>query len=446
MQRLAPLVLTSLIAAISPLCIGVHHAEARQQNAAGADRLSDADLEELLAPVALYPDPLLANVLTAACYPDELAQAAKGGDSSKWEPSVQAIAKIPEALKMMTDYPEWTQALGEAFILQSADVMRAVQNLRARAYDNGALQTSGQMVVQQEGDVIIIEPAQPDIIYVPSYEPDIVYVDHHHDEVAAGLIGFGVGITAGLIIANNVDCDWWGGGCCYGCGHGHWHGHGDVDIDIDIKDNTINNIRNNGNKWKANQNKISDNMRNGRGDALNNYRGVGSGRGNNARVPGRKAGANPIASRPAPRPGQTPANRARATPNQGTPNRAATNRTPTKPTAQPMNRPSNMQRPATPKAKPSIPPASKRPPAARPTSGSNRAGATPPGGNRAGGAPQPQRRSAYQNGGNRQSAQRGASSRGSRSSVSRGGGGSRGGGSRGGGSRGGGGRGGGGRR
>jgi len=406
MRQFTHLVLIGACIALGAPGVAVSSAQARQQNPGAADRLSDADLEELLAPIALYPDPLLANVLAACCYPDEVAQAARGGDPAGWEPSVQAVAKVPDALKMLTDYPDWTKAVGEAFILQSPDVMRAVQSLRARAYANGALQTSEQMVVQQQGDVIIIEPAQPEIIYVPSYNPSVVYVDHHDDAAAAGLIGFGLGITAGLIIGNNMDCDWHGGGCCYGCGWGHW-GHGDVDIDIDVNNNTINNIKNNGNKWKANNTKISNDLRNGQATALNNYKGVGSAnRATNARVPGRTAGSAPIASRPAPSASQAAAAH----------NRAVPTRTPAKPAAQPMNRPDSMNRAQAPKAKPSIPPASQRPPAARPT-GANRS---------AGGAPQAQRPSAYSGGSQRQSAQRGASSRGSRSSgggASRGGGG-----------------------
>lgn len=384
--------------------------------AVAATGIPPADLEELLAPIALYPDPLLANVLTAACYPEELAQAASGqGNSADWEPSVQAIAKIPDALKLLTDYPDWTRALGEAFILQSKDVMAAVQRLRARAYASGALESTEQQVVHAQQDTIIIQPAQPDVIYVPTYQPSVVYVDDDDDEVVAGVIGFGLGITAGLIIANNVDCDWHGGGCCYGCG---W-GHGDVDIDINrgdinIDNSQINNIKNNGNQWKPNQNKLGSDIKAGRPTSLNNYRGVSSGRATNATVPNRAAGAKPIAGRSAPKPSQTTRSRQQAAQQTG----AAT-----RPSAQPVNRPSGMQRQSTtPAAQPSIPPASQRPPAARPASGFD--GARP--------APTGSRPSAFSNSGNTErSASRGASSRGSRSAgSSRGGGGGRGGGRR----------------
>jgi len=413
-------------------------ARALQQNPGAADRLSDADLEELLAPIALYPDPLLANVLTAACYPDELAAAAKAGgndsriDAADWEPSVKAVAKIPDALAMLTDYPDWTTAIGEAFILQSQDVMSAVQRLRARAYANGALESTEQQVVSTQGDTIIIQPAQPEIIYVPTYEPSQVYVEHYDsgDVVAAGVIGFGLGVATGAIIANNVDCDWWGGGCCYGCGwgyHGDYNGGHNTKIKIDTGGGDINigntggdrvnNIRNDGNKWQPNNAKISNSMREGRPTSLNNYKGAGSGRGNpDARVPKRAAGSRPVAERPAPRPSTV--NRA-AAPSRG--GAAA----PQRPAAQPTQRPASMDRPAAPKTKPSIPPASSRPPAARSSggTGTRSPSASRPSSDR----PSASRPSAYNSSGGSKAASRGASSRGS-AGMSRSGGGSRGGG------------------
>jgi hypothetical protein len=390
-------------------------AVAAPQNPGAADRLSAADLEELLAPIALYPDPLLANVLAASCYPEELAQAARATgaviDSAPWEPSVKAVAKIPDALSMLTQYPDWTTALGEAFILQSQDVMAAVQRLRARAYANGSLKTTPEQLVQTQGDTIIIEPAQPQVIYVPSYQPSVVYVDDPGDEIAAGVIGFGLGITAGLIIANNIDCDWHFGGCCYGCGWGSWGRHGDVDININNNNNiNINNIKNNGNQWKANSNKLSPNLRSGQPRALNAYQGVGSGRAQpqGARVPNRQAGAQPIADRAAPRPSQV--NRSAGRPGQSA--------SPQRPQAQPVQRPAGMDRPSAPKAKPSIPPTAKKSPSS--PSQQNRAApgssaSRPP-------ARQQSRPSAYGGGGSStKAASRGSASRGG----SRGGGGRR---------------------
>ena len=159
-------------------------AQAPDQEPAAADvpaaLLSQADLEEMLGPIALYPDTLLANVLAAAVYPDELVAAhtyIKGGgapatiDQQPWEAPVQSIAKVPEALNFLVDNIEWTTAIGEAYIAQSQDVMAAVQSLRAKAKAGGALQTSEQMAVVESGSNIIIEPSQPDVIYVPQYDP-----------------------------------------------------------------------------------------------------------------------------------------------------------------------------------------------------------------------------------------------------------------------------------
>jgi len=280
-----------------------------------ADLLSAADFEELLAPIALYPNPLLANVLAASVYLSELAEAAGASgnaaiiDAAPWEPSVKAIAKILDALTMLTRYPKWTAAVGEAFIPQSQDAMAAVQRLRARACANGAPQTTQQQVMQAQGDTIIIMPGQPDIIYVPTYQPSIVYVDNSSYEVAAGVIGFGVGIAAGIIIGNKMDCDWHGGGCGNGCGFGHWGGHGNVDVDIDIGDitinqNNINNIKNNGNKWKANNDKMATSLRNSTSQAVSAYKGIGTARPSSVRVPNATSNARLIADRPAPRSSQ----------------------------------------------------------------------------------------------------------------------------------------------
>lgn len=321
--------------------------------AVAADGLSGADLEELLAPIALYPDPLLANVLAASCYPDELSQASRGsGNASDWEPSVQAVAKIPDALKMLTSHPEWTKAVGEAFILQSPDLMAAVQRLRARAYANGALKTTQQQIVIPQNDTIIIQPAQPEVIYVPSYQPSVVYVDNQDDNAAAGVIGFGLGITAGLIIANNVDCDWGHGGCCYGCGWGH--GHGDVDININnnqFNNNQINNINNNGNSWKPNQTKLGNDIRSGNATSLNSYKGIGTGQWTGAAVPNRSTNAVPIARTAAPRPSQTAATRS---------NGYGAASAPVRPQGQSTYRPESMNRPPAQRAMPSVPPTSQR--------------------------------------------------------------------------------------
>jgi uncharacterized membrane protein YgcG len=378
-----------------------------QQAADESALLSDADLDEMLAPIALYPDRLLANVLTAACYPDELTDAARiAGDvdaieASGFEPSVKAVAQIPDAMDMLTQYPDWTAAIGQAFILQSQAVMASVQRLRQQAYDSGALRTTDQQIVVPEGDTIIIEPAEPEIIYVPTYDPQVVYVDDSSDEVAAGLIGFGLGVAAGAIIANNVDCDWYGGGCCWGCGRGRW-GHADVDIDVDRNVN-IDSNRVRGEAWRPNTGKLDRGLRNGRPNELGRYRGVSAGRAGAGRVPGRVGEPGRVGREPG-RVGREPGRAGRAP--------AA------RPNAVPKSRPKGMQRSGAPRAKPSIPP-TRRPPSA-----GSRGGSRSPGHSAGRSHRSPSSPSAYHSGrGHNRAASRGASSRGrSHGGHSRGGG------------------------
>ena len=124
------------------LTIPLSRAFAQSPQVPVQDTLSPEDLEELLGPIALYPDTLLANVMASCCYPDELAKASayvKGGGASEkiaeqgWEPSVQAVAKVPDALKVLAESPDWTAAIGQAYMVQSKDVMAAIQSLRGKA-------------------------------------------------------------------------------------------------------------------------------------------------------------------------------------------------------------------------------------------------------------------------------------------------------------------------
>lgn len=228
--------------------------------------LTAAELEEMLGPIALYPDELLANVLAASVYPDEVAEAANfmkspGAkdkiDSRDWEPPVKAIAKVPDVLQMMAEFQDWTTALGQAYLTQAQDVMATIQTLRKKANANGSLISSEQQTVVVQQDTIYIQAADPEIIYVPSYEPAVVYVaDPYDNAVAAGIIGFGMGVAVGAIWAD-LDCDWH-----HGC-----VGWGDVDVDIDRNFNGDINIGNdvnigNGNRvgnqggaWAPNRNK-----------------------------------------------------------------------------------------------------------------------------------------------------------------------------------------------
>jgi hypothetical protein len=284
--------------------------------------LSGPDLQELVSPVALYPDTLLANVLAASVFPEEIVEARKfvasGGkvdenSPQSWDPAVKSVAEFPAALTLLADSIEWTTALGQAYLAQSADMLKAVQALRAKAWDNGALRSTPQQTVITEGQTIIIEPAQPQIIYVPQYNPSVVYVDRHDDAVVAGLIGFGLGITVGLIFAD-LNCNWYGGyvHCGWGGWHGGWHGGNDVNININNNTNNNINIGNNignnigsnnrpytpGEKWKPDPNRARPSATS---NAIENYKGVGAANGlSKAKVPGRTPGTQPLAATPTP--------------------------------------------------------------------------------------------------------------------------------------------------
>jgi len=184
------------------------------------------ELDQMLAPIALYPDSLLVQVLMAATYPLEVVQAARwvGAnpnlraddmanvlDKKIWDPSVKSLVNFPSILTMMNDKLEWTQDIGDAFLGQKEQVMDTVQDLRAKAYNLGNLATTYEQVVVVEEDTIVIEPASPQIIYVPVYNPTVVYGPwwypayppyYYHPPgyavTRAGVVSFGVGLTAGV--------------------------------------------------------------------------------------------------------------------------------------------------------------------------------------------------------------------------------------------------------
>ncbi len=157
---------------------------------AGGPAYSQDELDQLLAPIALYPDQLLTQILIAATYPLEVVEAARfvqqnpdlQGDaldealgSKSWDPSVQSLAAYPQALAMMNDNLEWTQRLGDAFLADQARVMDTVQSLRQKAQAAGNLQSTSQLSVMAQGDDIVIDTPQPDSVYVPIYNPLLIY-------------------------------------------------------------------------------------------------------------------------------------------------------------------------------------------------------------------------------------------------------------------------------
>jgi hypothetical protein len=217
---------------------------------------SKEQLDQLLAPVALYPDSLLTQLLMAATYPAQVAEAVtwsaahpndKGdaavtkAESQGWEPSVTSLVAFPQVLATMGQKPEWVQDLGDAFLAQPQDTMDAVQRLRKAAQAAGTLKTTEQQKVVMQNPtpqqtVIVIEPAQPQVVYVPTYNPTVVYGPWPYPSYPPYYIppppGYyfgnalltGMAFGAGLAITNSL----WGG---Y-----NW-GRGDVDINVNRYNN-----------------------------------------------------------------------------------------------------------------------------------------------------------------------------------------------------------------
>ncbi|MDO9109189.1 MAG: DUF3300 domain-containing protein [Desulfatirhabdiaceae bacterium] len=183
------------------------------------------ELDQMLAPIALYPDSLLIQVLMAATYPLEVVQAArwvernpnlKGEklaialDQKYWDPSVKSLVNFPSVLAMMNDKLDWTQDLGDAFLGQKDQVMASIQNLRLRAQAQGTLQTTNEQVVVVQEKTIVIESVSPQFVYVPAYNPTIVYGTWWYPAyppyyyyppgyavASASIVSFGVGVAVG---------------------------------------------------------------------------------------------------------------------------------------------------------------------------------------------------------------------------------------------------------
>jgi hypothetical protein len=209
-------------------------------------QLSPEQLDSLLAPIALYPDPLLGQILAASVYPLEIVEAyrwlqqhskLKGSpltDAAReqdWDPSIQAMVVFPSVLKMMNDSLEWTTNLGDAFLAQQLDVMDAIQRMRSRAMDAGQLTNSPQQKVVTMDNSIEIQPADPQVVSVPVYTPAVIWGSPGYypyppvyypfgaaSIVAAGAVSFAAGVALGA--AFNGCCGW--GGWGWGCG---WSSH-----------------------------------------------------------------------------------------------------------------------------------------------------------------------------------------------------------------------------
>ena len=237
-------------------------AAAPQASPAGqaAAKIPPEQLDSLVAPIALYPDPLLAQVLAASTYPLEIVQLqqwltkhkdlkdkalADAVQKENWDPSIQNMAALPDAVKLLSDNIKWTSELGNAFLAQQSDVMDAVQRMRAKAKDKGNLKSNEQMKVEtkvvESKQVIVVEQANPQVVYVPSYNPTVVYgppppayayppPPSWGYYAATAAVSFGVGVMMGAF--------WSGGGWGYNCG---WHG-GNNDITINNNNNFNRNV------------------------------------------------------------------------------------------------------------------------------------------------------------------------------------------------------------
>ncbi len=181
------------------------------------------DLDQLFAPIALYPDALIALILPASTAPSDVTLAARyleaHGDPAQlddqpWDASVKALAHYPDVVKWMDANLEWTQAVGTAFLQQPADVMKSIQQLRARARAAGTLIDTPQQDVVMEDDNICIVPAQPEVIYVPQYDSDAVYLE------GGPPLAFGPGCQVGAWLG--YECDWVGFGIRVGVWHPGW--------------------------------------------------------------------------------------------------------------------------------------------------------------------------------------------------------------------------------
>ena len=266
MKQLLSILLTTLLSTV-----GIA-AEAPPKSASAPARFSSSQLEQLVAPIALYPDSLTIQILVAATYPLEIVEAdrwrsknpaPKGAELDKaleaqsWDPSVESLTHFPDLLKRMADNLDWTKDLGDAFLEQKDDVLDTVQRMRVKAMEAGTLKSTEQQVVTKEvvkeKTIIKIEPAKPEVVYVPTYAPSAVYGPTYSTPTpyyppmntyppgyvpTTNLLSFGVGMAVGAAV--------WGGGCdwddhhvynnYYG-GGGGGGGHNNVNVNVDNSKN-----------------------------------------------------------------------------------------------------------------------------------------------------------------------------------------------------------------
>jgi len=237
--------------------------------ASGEQLLKPEELEALVAPIALYPDTLLAQILMASTYPLEVVQAERWANENKnlkddqlkaavdkqaWDETVKALVATPDVLKMMSSKLDWTEKLGDAVLAQQPDVMDAIQRLRSKAQANNKLSSTKEQKVsvkqEQNKQVIVIEPTNPDTIYVPYYDPKVVYGGWSYPSYPPYYFGYpgyipGAVIGAGLAFGAGYALGRWATGGNYWGGNVNW-GNNNININRPV------NINNVGNNWQHN--------------------------------------------------------------------------------------------------------------------------------------------------------------------------------------------------
>jgi len=216
-------------------------------------RLTPQQLQDLVAPIALYPDALVAQILAASAYPTQIVEAerflqenpnlkdaALGAEVDKqdWDPSVKALTQFPSVLANLDKNLSWTSTLGDANLNQPADVMDAIQFMRKKAQEAGNLKTTTQQTVTTQGSTVVIEPATPEVVYVPDYDPELIYGYpvplwpgfYPWWGVYRPYISFGIGFPIGPFFVfgwgwHAWGCDWFHRGLVYGGGPYMFHSH-----------------------------------------------------------------------------------------------------------------------------------------------------------------------------------------------------------------------------
>ena len=273
--------------------------QSQEQEPPASELFSADQLDNLLAPIALYPDPLLAQVLPASTFVDQIDEASRwlranndpnGIDEQAWDVSVKSVAHYPSVLYIMSSKIDWTTSLGQAYVNQSTDVMTSIQRLRAMAHAAGNLETNPQQQVITQGDYIQIDPMQPQYIYVPVYDPYAVYYQGGYGfggGFGGNLISFGSGFAIGAWL--NYDFDWGGRRVFYhgwGGGEGGWIGRSRPNVRINNA-YVNNSYRNIGVNRQVDNHSVNYNN-------LNRYNGVHRNvTYNNVAAPARVNGNNP---------------------------------------------------------------------------------------------------------------------------------------------------------